>query len=253
MNAVASPLVVSSGREFILGFEELMDTQMERSVQCNRFWTAIRETPETVPRSVYWGMCLENYHILAREPLFDGPVLAFPGNHAVRTALNRFYAEELGHDKLLLGSLCSLGLDEVEVRQSIPLATTWALIDGLSYWSRFEPLFFVATLGILEGREVAEDAFVGAARRRRLSKGFIDPILAHARINAVGRHGELTREIFAEIKVVNAGEQERLRELLPMFVTLYNDFYTGIWMHYSEMEDGDLPAPGFLRKLALQL
>jgi len=252
MNLIAVPPAACSGREFILGFEELMDTLMEQSVQRNSFWTAIRETPETVPRSVYWGMCLENYHILAREPLFDGPVLAFSGNHAVRAALNRFYAEELGHDKLLLGSLCSLGLDENAVRESIPLATTWALIDGLSYWSRFDPLFFAATLGILEGREVAEDAFVAAARRRRLSNRFVDPMMAHARINAVGRHGELTREVFAAIEVVNATEQERMRELLPLFVTLYDNFYTGIWAHYSQLGDGERPAAGFLRQLAVQ-
>ncbi|WAC71023.1 hypothetical protein OU995_15555 [Roseateles sp. SL47] len=249
MTPADAPLKARSGREFILGFEEVMDALMETSVQCNRFWTAIRESPETVPRPVYFGMCLENFHILAREPLFDGPVLAFSGNHAVRTTLNRFYAEELGHDKLLLSSLAALGLTEDEVRHSIPLPTTWALIDGLAYWSRFEPLFFAATLGILEGREVAEDAFVGAARRRQLSKGFVDPMMAHARINAVGRHGELSREVFGAIEVVTAAEQARLRELLPLFVALYDDFYTGIWHHYAAMDDGERPLPGFLRQL----
>ncbi len=249
MNAAAPR--ACSGREFILGFEELMDQMMERSVQRNRFWTSIREAPRKVPRPVYWGMCLENFHILAREPLFDGPVLAFSGNHAVRASLNRFYAEELGHDRLLLNSLCSLGLPEDGVRESIPLPTTWALIDGLAYWARFEPLFFAATLGILEGREVAEDAFVGAARKKQLSSGFVEPMMAHARINAVGRHGELTREVFAAIDVVNAGEQERLRELLPLFVALYDNFYTGIWDHYRAFDDGAAPGEGFLRRLAV--
>lgn len=253
MSTVPAAPVAYTGREFILEFEEEMDRLMEHSVQRNRFWTAIRETPETVPNPVYWGMCVENYHILARESLFDGPVLSFSGSHVVRAALNKFYSEELGHDRLLLNSLRSLGLAENDVRDSIPLATTWALIDGLAYWARFEPLFFAATLGILEGREVAEDAFVAAARHRRLPKGFVEPMVAHARINAAGRHGELTRELFAAIDVVNAGERSRLRDLLPLFVSLYDNFYTGIWDHYGCFADGSAPSEGFLRRLAVTL
>lgn len=253
MSTASPPAADCSGREFILAFEELMDQQMEQSVQRNKFWTAMREAPENVPRPVYWGMCLENYQILAREPLFDGPVLAYPGNHAVRVALNRFYAEELGHDRLLMHSLCSLGLAEDDVRSSIPLPTTWALIDGLAYWARFDPLFFAATLGVLEGREVAEDAFVDAARKKQLPKAFVEPIMGHARINAEGRHGELSREVFAAIDIVNAAEQERLKELLPLFITLYNNFYAGIWEHYSVMADGASPDGNFLRRLTVQL
>ncbi|TAL98743.1 MAG: hypothetical protein EPN73_02185 [Paraburkholderia sp.] len=225
---------------------------MEQNVQRNCFWSAVREVPEQVPNPVYWGMCLENFHILAREPLFDGPILSFSGNQSVRATLNRFYAEELGHDRLLLKALLALQLNESDVRASIPLRTTWALIDGLSYWSRFEPLFFAATLGILEGREVAEDAFVGAACRKDLPPAFIEPIRTHARINSDGRHGELTRELFAAIDVVNVAEQHRLYAWLPLFVTLYNEFYVGIWEHYSRLTEGKVPSEGFLRQLAWQ-
>jgi hypothetical protein len=238
-----------SGKDFLLSLEEQLDSLLEQTVQRSAFWSAMRERPEDVSAAVFWGMCLENYHILAREPLFDAPVLCFAGNHAVRQTLNRFYAEELGHDKLLLKALSAVGLVEDQVRGSIPLSTTLALIDGLAYWSRYDPLFFVATLGVLEGRELAVDTFVEACKTKGLPGDFIAPIESHSRINAQGRHGELTREAFSAIPVVSQADRRRIEDLLPMFVSVYDAFYEGIWVHYSAFPSSLRPSADFLRRL----
>jgi hypothetical protein len=246
---IAETQGVVSGKDFILSLEERLDSLLEQTVQRSSFWTAMRERPEDVPVAVFWGMCLENYHILAHEPLFDAPVLCFAGNHAVRQTLNRFYAEELGHDKLLLKALAAIGLEENQVRTSIPLSSTFALIDGLAYWSRYDPLFFVATLGVLEGREVAVDAFVEACKEKGLPRDFIAPIESHSRINAQGRHGELTREAFSSVPAVSQADQRRIEELLPLFVSIYDAFYEGIWTHYGAFVPTCAPGPDFLRRL----
>lgn len=238
-----------SGRAFILALEERLDTLLEETIQRNPFWLAMRERPREVPLPVFWGMCLENFQILAREPLFDGPVLSFSGNFAVREALNRFYAEELGHDRLLLRALTSLGLPEGGVRSSIPLASTWALIDGLAYWARFDPLFFVATLGVLEGREVAVDAFVTACKARGLPTAFVAPIETHARINVEGAHGELSRQVFASIDAVSDADGKRINRLLPLFVATYDRFYRGIWERYGSLSDQSVVDGTFLRSI----
>ncbi|MFL6675648.1 MAG: iron-containing redox enzyme family protein [Massilia sp.] len=242
-----------SGRVFILSLEEQLDALLEQTVHRNPFWIAMRTSPASVPAAVFWGMCLENYQILAREALFDAPVLSFAPHHAVRQALNKFYAEELGHDRLLMKSLASLGLEEADVRTSIPLPTTWALIDALAYWSRYQPLFFIATLGVLEGREVAEDAFVLACRQKGLPRAFVAPIESHARINADGKHGELSREAFSCVDLVSPQEQAQVRELLPLFVSIYDEFYNGIWRHYAHLPEQAAPTNTFLRQLPVTL
>jgi hypothetical protein len=234
---------------FILELEERLDCLLEQTVQRNPFWGGMRKNPRRVPVPVFWGTCLENFHILAREPLFDGPVLSFSGNRLVREALNQFYAQELGHDQLLLKALTSIGLAADDVRASIPLASTSAFIDALAFWARFDPLFFVATLGVLEGREVAVDAFVLACKARELPREFFGPIEAHARVNAEGRHGELTRRIFANIDVVNDTDRRRIHELLPLFVATYDGFYRGIWEHYGTLAEESISVGTFLRRL----
>jgi hypothetical protein len=191
------------------------------------------ERPHAVPDAVFHGMCIENYHLLCRESWFDAPALSFPANRRVRERLNEFYAEELGHDRILLEALESLGLSAGRLEESIPLAGTMGLCNSLAYWARHDPLFFLTTLGPLEGRDVDVDSFVRAAESKGLPEAFVGPIRRHAHINRDSRHGLLTRDIFAEIPLVGAEDVQRVLRLTGLFLGIYDQFYTNIWTHYS--------------------
>jgi hypothetical protein len=221
------------GHALILELEDIYGCLAEQRLQKNPFWTHLTNSPDRVADRVYHGLCIENYHLLVRESYFDAPALAFPSNRAVKQLLNEFYCEEIGHDRLLLRSLVSLDLDEESLFDTVPLATTMALCNALSFWARHDPLFFLATLGPLEGREIEIDSFVDAARSKGLPDAFVGPIATHAGINKDAAHGSLTRKIFAELGPIPAGDAARLRRQMALFVDIYDRFYRGIWTYYG--------------------
>jgi hypothetical protein len=221
-----------SGRALILDLEDQYNCLAEQSLQRNAFWRAMVDDPQGTPEHVFHGLCIENYHLLVREPYFDAPALPFPGNAEVRRLLNEFYREEVGHDRLLLKSLEHIGLSEPRLRASVPLPATMGLCNALSYWSRHDPLFFLSTLGPLEGREVEIDSFVAAANTKGLPDGFVRPIAAHAGINKDCAHGALTRQIFSAIPAISFNDAARLKRLTVLFVQIYDRFYESIWTHY---------------------
>ncbi|MFD0389865.1 iron-containing redox enzyme family protein [Tistrella bauzanensis] len=140
-----------SGRAALLALEDRTNRLLFRTLYRNRFWRAMLDDPHAVPERVFHGMAIENYHFLFRESWFDSPVLAWTGSTPARVAMNRFYAEETGHDELILKALVSVGIDREMLARTVPLPETMALANALSHWARTDPLLFFATLGVLEG------------------------------------------------------------------------------------------------------
>lgn len=231
-----SPAKPMLGRALILAVEDIYNRLSSRTLQVNPFWRNIVDNPKSVPEQVYFGMCIENYHLLFRESFFDSPILSYASNRKVRHRINEFYCEELGHDKLLLKSLQSIGLTEEELFASVPLPQTMALCNALSYWARHDPLFFFTTLGPLEGRDVEIDSYVTAARAKGLTEEFVGPIFAHANINKNSAHGLLTRQIFEDIPIVSAADAARIMRNSALFISIYDRFYEGIWNYYSSCD-----------------
>ena len=232
-----------AGRTLILAVEDLYNRLSAKSLQQNPFWRALVDRPTAVPDPVYHGMCIENYHLLYRESYFNSPALSFAFNHELRHKFNEFYCEELGHDRLLLRSLMTLGLTEEALFKSPPLRETMGLCNALSYWARHDPLFFFTTLGPLEGRDVEVDSYVQAARAKGLPDAFIQPIEAHANINKNSAHGLLTRELFESMCAVSVANSSRVLRQTALFMAIYDQFYAAIWEYYSR------PGPLLLRTL----
>jgi hypothetical protein len=232
-----------TGRTLILAVEDLYNRLSSKSLHRNPFWRALIDAPGSVPEQVYYGMCIENYHLLYRESYFDSPALSFAFSQPLRLKFNAFYCEELGHDRLLLRALESIGLTEQALFASAPLRETIALCNALSYWARHDPLFFFTTLGPLEGRDVEVDSFVRAAREKGLSDAFVGPIETHASINKNSEHGLLTRELFESVHAVSVADAARVLQQTPLFIAMYDQFYSAIWEHYSNNR-------GLLRSIA---
>lgn len=227
------PSGLLGGKAAILELEDLTNRLLHESIYKNVFWINILDESIRVPENVLYGMCIENYHFLFRESFFDSPVLSLPGSTRARGNLNAFYAEEIGHDKLLLKALQTIGVTSEELFDTMPLPETAALCSTLSYWARTDPLFFMSTLGVLEGKDLEVDSYIQCCRRHKLPDAFVEPILTHAKINMKGEHGNLTRILFDGVNGIDPESMIRLRGLTHVFVELYNDFYSAIWHHYS--------------------
>ncbi|MEG3164362.1 iron-containing redox enzyme family protein [Sphingomonas sp. PB2P19] len=234
-----------SGSEVILELEELVEARCKTTIYRNLFWqTCLAATaPGDLPQRLATGMVIENWHFLFRESYFDAPVLSYVPNTAVRLLLNEFFSEEYGHDEILLRSLNHVGLSYADMQDAIPLPETMALCNALAYWAHNDPLFFFATLGLLEGQGMKEDSFIEACTRVGMDDAFVGPLRTHANINIGAGHGNLTRLIFQQIPAVAEADVRRLKAQMPLFVDLYDAFYTGVWRHYT----GDAP---LLRRLS---
>jgi hypothetical protein len=233
-----------SGVDVLLEIEDLSNKLLYKTLYNNIFWKRCMEAekPGDIPAMVVHGMVVENYHFLFRESYFDAPVLSYVPNTAVRLAMNEFFAEEYGHDELLLQGLNKIGVTREDLAHTVPLPETMALCNALAYWAHNDPLFFFTTLGILEGKDVRQDTFLDAAYRVGADAEFIKPVKAHSDINLKGEHGSLTRKIFWRIPVIDLETVRRLRAQTHLFIEMYDAFYTAIWDHYSA-------APQLLRKI----
>ncbi len=226
-----------SGIQVLLELEELGNALIMKTLARNVFWTSLIAHPEEVPERVYYGLAIENYHLLFRESLFDSPVLSYQSNTQVRVLMNEFYCGELGHDELVLKSLDAVGITREQMMDGIPLPETMAVANALSYWAASDPLFFFSTLGILEGKDTQEDRFLEACVRRGLDPRFIAPMRAHSEINRKGEHGNLTRLLFQAIPCIDPETVRRMRRQTYLFVELYDNFFTAIWKHYTTEKD----------------
>lgn len=224
-----------SGIDALFELEDLANELLYKKLYKNSFWQACQsaKTKEDIPLNVMRGIVIENYHFLHRESYFDAPALSYVGNTNVRLAMNEFFAEEYGHDELLLKSLHSIGITRKELSMTIPLPQTMAMCNALAYWAHNDPIFFFTTFGILEGKDIKQDTFIESAIRIGLEKDFIVPVQAHSNINIKSDHGSLTRKIFYQIPIIDLPTIKRLRSQTYLFIELYDDFYTGIWNHYS--------------------
>jgi hypothetical protein len=232
-----SAVHVRSGAQVLLELEDLTNELMEKSINRNVFWTSILGEPGKCPKSAFYGLAIENYHFLFRESLFDAPVLPFVASAKARNLMNEFYCSEYGHDELVLRALNAIGISREDAQDAMPLPETLALCNALSYWAANDPLFFFATLGVLEGKDPEVDLFIEACEKNKLPPEFIGPMRQHSDINRKAEHGNLTRLIFAEIPFVDDETTARMRRQMHLFIEMYDDFYSAIWNFYTPRTD----------------
>jgi hypothetical protein len=236
----AGTVQMCTGAQALLELEDLANAVMEQSINHNVFWNNVLGEPGKCPKSVFYGLAIENYHFLFRESLFDSPVLPFVPSRKVRHLINEFYCSEYGHDEIIVRALFALDISRADIQDMMPLAETLALCNALSYWAANDPLFFFATLGVLEGGDQEVDLFIEACEKNQLPPGFIGPMRQHSDINRKAEHGNLTRLIFADIPFVDHDTLARMRRQMRLFVEMYDDFYSAIWHFYSPRTGADL-------------
>ncbi len=232
-----------SGLAVLSRLEEVFDRLLENLVLSGPFWQSILGNPETLPANVFYGFGLENWFFLFHENEFDSAMLAHAENVALRAVLNDFYHEEHRHDDIVIRAFEPLGITKADLLAARPLPTTTSLIKMLSWWARTDPLFFAATIGVLEGRlesdsdnteeHFAYDSFLTACHKNHLPPAFVEPLRAHARVNASHDHGAVSRELFALVPGVDVETERRWLAKAHLFMETYAGFFNGILSYYS--------------------
>jgi TENA/THI-4/PQQC family protein len=240
----AGPPAARSGLAALSRLEGVYNRLLEDLVFTGPFWRAILSDPGSLCANVFYGFGLENWFFLNSETRFDAPVVSHPTSAAMRAMLQEFFHEEHRHDDIVVRAFQPLGITKPDLLRARPLPTTTALVNMLTWWSRSDPLFFMATIGVLEGRldsdsegsdgRVVYDSFLAACDAVSLDPGFVEPLRAHAKVNAGHDHGAVSRELFAEVAGVDAATEQRWWAKAHLFVEVYAGFFNGVLDYYSD-------------------
>jgi thiaminase len=129
---MSQPMEAVSGRAFIAELRDTVDAEWAQIKQ-GRFWSRVQDKP--MSRELYRDLMLQVYHY-SRHNSMNQAVTAFvPAPEGLLKFVYRHAAEELGHEKMVIHDLKSVGLfDEADLSQP-PLPATEALIGYLYYVS----------------------------------------------------------------------------------------------------------------------
>lgn len=122
------PMAPAVGKAFVTSLREVVDAEWAQIKQ-GEFWRRFMGPPVT--RELYRDLMLQVYHY-SRHNSMNQAVAAFvPAPEALLKFVYRHAAEELGHERMVIHDLKSIGLfDEADLAQA-PLPATEALIGYL--------------------------------------------------------------------------------------------------------------------------
>lgn len=214
--SLPAPGDVISGRQMYREVRRVADRLYDRMVQ-ESFYLAMTDGRITASQLI--GYALEYYHLVRAAPRLIAPALSkeLPGRAG--GILQDFLASELHHDRMLESALAAVGIGAQQLPLAQPLPMTFGLCAALGAYSAQNPLTFMALLYLFEEPSGEfNEAFAAACARAELPEGFSRPILAHARLNESGGHGDISAELLAEIPAV--GPEERHTVLKHVAITV---------------------------------
>ena len=184
----------------------------------------------TFTRELYIGLLRETWHFVRNTPTFILTAAARlePGDEALRSRFIRHAREETGHDRWALDDLQALGVDPEEVRRSIPLPHTSALVAYQFY--TIEHLNPKGLLGLeyaLEG-STARSGGALVARAQQLLQLPDDAVRFFSRHALADRdHAEADAQTIARFVRTEADRAAVVRNARDSYV-LYAALYNGV-------------------------
>lgn len=205
-----------SGRQLYADLRRMADRLYDRVIE-GRFVQAM--TDGSITREQLVGYALEYYHLVKLAPRLVAPALSKEEPGRIPELLQDFLVSELHHDRMLASSLRAVGVTDEQMAAMQPLPSTFALCASLGAYAAQNPLTFKSMLYLFEEASPEfNEAFADACRAKGLPEGFVKPILAHARLNDDGHHGDISADLLAEVPAVGPEEQHTVRKHLAIVV-----------------------------------
>ncbi|MDP9151251.1 MAG: iron-containing redox enzyme family protein [Myxococcota bacterium] len=178
-------------------------------------WTLFHDGQ--LPKDVVVGWVIESYHIVHQAHNFLSTAIAH-AHGSLQRRLAEYHMQEYRHDRFFSRALESVGIDEGELRTSIPLSFTSATINLMNRWASADTLSFIAGIFIFEGNQRSQDAYMERLRDYGFPEAFVEGQAQHNEINLAENHVNITRELFAEIEAIGPTDQRRVLENIRLFV-----------------------------------
>jgi hypothetical protein len=154
------------------------------------------------------GLYIEQYHVTDRFVEILGPLLSRRMKRNVRARLFQYFQEEYGHEAFELATCVALGMNEADVRASVPLPLTALYIDAYTVLAHRLPTAFFTSIMVTEGlrdQHSPVHAHISALVESTLHAG--DIAAKHGETNDELNHPSLSRLFLADIAHVTAADQ----------------------------------------------
>jgi len=154
------------------------------------------------------GLYIEQYHVTDRFVEILGPLLSRRLKRNLRARLFQYFQEEYGHEAFELATCVALGMDETQVRASVPLPLTALYIDAYTVLAHRLPTAFFTSIMVTEGlrdQHSPVHEHIAALVENALHAG--DIVAKHGETNDELNHPSLSRLFLADVPHVSAAQQ----------------------------------------------
>lgn len=226
---------INPGVDRLLELADLTNKLLDNSTKPNSLWQAINSMTSELPVNVLYGFAIEHYHLFSQNCYLYSPLLNFQGSTKIRQLIKEIYSQQSGQDELLLTALNTIGINQNHLTETMPLAETTALCNGLVYWANFDPLFLLSIIGAFAEKILKNFAsYTYYCEWVEIDSSFLKPI---QQLNNTKLNHDLevfTRHMLEEIPPITEETQQRLKSQTYLFGEIYHNFYQAICNHYTK-------------------
>ena len=228
---------LDSGLDTLLELQDLSKDLVNKNFKSNQLWQSIKLKTNNLTLNVLYGFAIEHYYFLSHKCSCETSLLSWQNSAKVRRLMNKVYFQEYGQEELLIQALATININHEKLINTMPLPETMGLVNALSYWANFEPLFYFVTLEILSSQIWQNfELYLKTCEQIELDSSFIEPIRKLVNTKLPSKLENTAYQIFQEIFHINRETRQRFRSQTHLFIEMYNNFYQAIWNHYSSSE-----------------
>ncbi len=222
-----------SGKNFIIKIEEYVQRWTNQK-GTDSFNDIVKSNK--APKSLLVGFALEYFFVTKRAFTTLMPSTMFQLSPKIKFELRKFAMEEFNHDKIMVRALEAVGISKEDAYNHIPLPSTAALINLLSFWSHHDPLSYMASLFIFEEASDGNE-YLASLEQYNLPKEYIKPMYDHSDVNEDWGHGAVSRNLLKHIEYVSLDDQKRVIKNIYLLLNTLYAFYEDLVDKYYENED----------------
>lgn len=216
----------------VVGELQALTAKITPSTAQQLFWQQIATTEEKLAIKLLAGWMKEYYFYLTQQCCFDSAILSFPNSIKIRQLINQRYCHQQEQDAILLEALNALEISQEELKDTIPLPQTTALVNALAYWANFEPLFFLAILEAITKQQQYDLRYgLQLGKQMKLAAAVVEPIQRLHDLS-LEQPPNLTYLIFSEIPYLEAETKQRWQGQIHLLQEMQDNFYRGIGEYY---------------------
>lgn len=207
---------------------------LNQSRRENLFWQLLRGVSEESAISLVCGYALELYHLFSSQ--YWGHAIALPalGHSSFHHSLEIFrYCTRRQVEDLRRG-LAAFGILSVDLADLLPLPSTTALYNGLSFWASADAPFYIAILGAFAERLYQDlEQYWRACESLAIVPLFTAAIKPLLSSEAKAAQTQLRYCDLQEMPPLAEATYQRYIAQAYLLVTLLEGFYGAITQHYA--------------------